>query len=120
MPIVWTPKWMTQKCEPGSRSCDRKAILLTDDASRKRIELVAEVLEDHFGAQEFTGDSFARIAWVGWNDGREALRCFLDGEPVPAPSEEILKYKGSIDEGRDIWEQHMKEEAERRRGDKAK
>ena len=57
----------------------QKAILLTDEATRKRIELAAEVLEDHSGAQEFTGDTFARIAWVAWNDAREALRCFLDG-----------------------------------------
>ena len=96
----------------------QKAILLTDEAARKRIELVAEVLEDHFGAQEFTGDTFARIAWVAWNDGREAVRCFLDGKPILSPSDDLVKFKGSIDEGHKIWEQHMKDEAEHRRRSK--
>lgn len=93
----------------------QKSLLIADDAIRERIELVAEVLENYHGAQQLTGDSPWRIAVVAWEDGRQALRTFLASQPLPASSKELSAYKGSIDEDREIWEQHMKEEAERRR-----
>lgn len=92
----------------------QKSLLLNDLAARERIELIAEILENDFGAREFTGDSPSRVAWVAWNDGRTTLRCLLDGKPVGAPSADLSAYKSSIDEGRSLWEEHMKEEAERR------
>lgn len=93
----------------------QKAVLLVDDDARARVELVAEVLEDYHGAQEFTGDRPSRIAWVAWNDGREALRRLLAGEPVQAPSDDLKRYKESMEEKRLLFEEHMKEEAARRR-----
>jgi hypothetical protein len=41
----------------------QKSLLLANQEGQERIELVAEVLESHFGAQEFTGDSYSSIAW---------------------------------------------------------
>lgn len=92
----------------------QKALLLEDDAARTRLELVAEVLSDPHGAQEFTGDTYARIAYIAWQDGRETLRRTLAGKIVQPPSEELLGYKSSIDDGRALWEEHMREQAKRR------
>lgn len=93
----------------------QKSLLLKDAAGRERIELIAEILENDFGAREFTGDSPSRLAWVVSNEGRATLRRLLDGKPVGEPSTELSAYKGSIDEGRALWEEHMREEEARHR-----
>lgn len=73
------------------------------------------MLSDPHGAQEFTGDTYARIAFVAWQDGRETLRRVLAGQDIPPPSDDLAGYSQSIDEGHALWEEHMKHEAERRR-----
>jgi hypothetical protein len=93
----------------------QKALMLTSDPARVRIELIAEVLQDFYGAQESTGDSPSRIAWVAWADGRETLRALLAREPIKPPSQELKAYKDSIEDKRTLWEEHMRDEVERRR-----
>lgn len=92
----------------------QKALLLSDQSARTRIELVAEVLEDYFGAREFTGDAPSRIAWVAWSEGREAVRRLLVGEALESLSDDLARYKESMEEKRQLYEEYMKEEAERR------
>lgn len=96
----------------------QKSLLLRDPAGRERIELIAEILENDFGAREFTGDPPSRVAWVAWRDGRTALRRLLDGKPVGEPSDELAAYKSSLDEGRAQWEEQMREEEKRRRSER--
>lgn len=92
-----------------------KAVLLRGPA-RERINLVAEVLQDYWGAMQFTyGPPPSRVAFHVCKEGQESLRRVLHGEPLLTVSKEVVEYKDSIDQDRALHEEHMKDEAERRK-----
>lgn len=72
------------------------------------------MLEDFYGAQEFTGDRLSRIAWVAWQEGRETMRRVLAGEQIQPLSDDLKKYEDSMEQKQQLYGEQMKYEAERR------
>jgi len=93
----------------------QKSILLASKEQTRRIDLLAEILDRYLAAREFTGDVPSRIGWFAWKDGQDALWRILHNEPLGDPSDEVKEYKSSIDEHDQMWEEHMEEEAKRRK-----
>lgn len=93
----------------------RQKSVLLNNSGRERLDHVANVFGDYWGAMQFTyGGPPSKIAFHAWTEGRESLRRILRGEALAPMSKEFDECRSSIEEYRALEEARMQEESERR------